>query len=144
MDKFNFIVVVCLRLEPIWTNDLVGCMGPTSTCTLSGVNFTNIFTRLFFVQEYLAKLFSNYSSALNFFGCKNISAKAAHKMLMKLAIELPKNEIKINLVPKIFLHLKCKIVPFSLVLKRWFLVWFFQCFYALFHFNFTKSARICL
>jgi len=46
--------------------------------------FYQHFIRAFFIQKLFALLFSSYSLALLFFGKNEKSAKAAHKMLMKL------------------------------------------------------------
>jgi len=49
----------------------------------TGLNFTNILRAIFVERKSFAQLFSNYS-----FWQKNIGAKAAHKMLMKLTTGL--------------------------------------------------------
>jgi len=52
-------------------------------CDQFRCQFYQQFTRTFFVRKCFAQLLSNYSLALNFWQ-KNIGAKAAQKMLMKL------------------------------------------------------------
>jgi hypothetical protein len=46
--------------------------------------FHQRFTCCFFTQKFLAQLFWTYILGLCFFGAKNIVAKSAHKMLVKL------------------------------------------------------------
>ncbi len=57
-----------------------------------GVNFINILFATFSYESVLLQLFSSYRQfAFVIFWCKNIDAKAAHKMLMKLTTEYIEN-----------------------------------------------------
>jgi len=49
-----------------------------------GVNFTNILRTAFFIPKCFAQLFCTHSFAFVIFYGKNIDAKAARKMLVKL------------------------------------------------------------
>ncbi len=90
--------------------------------------FHKQFTHNFFVQKWFEQLFSNYSLDLDFFWCKNISTKAARKMLMKLtpvlAQGLPHLLSPPSNLPKNFsLFLFSAFLFFSHSLLLWFLLY---------------------